>query len=97
MGSFFNNPEYDIELDDGLICNYYEFPDWFKHSNIEEVLLNSYSKYNRDSFIRLKNEVASCLQKSTNKLVQATYVPKMEVNGEKILLDWQVMNRSRNT
>ena len=92
MGSFFIKPEYDIELDDGLICNYYEFPNWFKHSNIENVLFDSYSNYNRESFIVLKNEVASCLQKSAGKLVQVTYVPKMEVKGDKILLDWRVIN-----
>lgn len=91
MGSVFNNPELDIGIDAGLICNYYKFPNWFNNKNIEKVLLGLEPKYKKESFIISKNEINNWIQKPHDKIIKAINIPKMEVNGNKTLIDWQVI------
>lgn len=91
MGSVFNNPEFDIEVDAGLICNFYKFPNWFSNKNIEKVLLGLEPKYKKESFIKSKSEMNNWIQKPYDKVIKTRNIPKMEVNGNKTLIDWQVI------
>ncbi len=90
MGAIFNDPLYDFELDEGLICNFYRFPYWFKDITIKQVLLEANKKI--ESYKLLKSELKNWMDKPMIKLVQANYIPCMEVNGEKMLVDWRVIN-----
>jgi pyruvate formate-lyase activating enzyme-like uncharacterized protein len=91
MRSVFNKKEIDTELDAGLVCNYYQFPGWFNDKMIEKILFDLDSDNKKESFIKLKHEIDNWTQKPGFKLVQVRYVPQMEVDGDKILVDWQVI------
>ena len=90
-GAMFDNPLYDHWTDDGLIYNYFLFPSEFNSERMEAILIDTEMENRSENYMLSKNEIDNWHQQDeTMKLVQATYIPKMDVNGNKLLIDWQI-------
>jgi len=91
MGAIFNNPEYDIEMEDGTFCNYYEYRSDFPIDKIEQYGFEKHFLLNSINTIIPIKRLPEQLLKG-NKIVRATFIPPLEIYQDKIFLDWQVIN-----
>jgi len=91
MGKLFNNPEYDMALPDGTVCNFYKIGD--KISPIELKLRFADPDY-RQTLGRnmLKLNDPGIRGESGNGVIIARYVPKMGFDQEKIFLGIKFSN-----
>ena len=76
-------------MNDGTVCNYYEFPYEFFEGNLEKKLVNSDFRNQCDSFLLTKNSLKNIEHKK--KLIKLIYLPQMELMQEKILLKIEVV------
>lgn len=85
MGQIFNDPEYDILLKDGTICNLYRFP-----VELVQNILNTPVEYldliaEFGSYVIPLDGIRDLFLPDT-KIIKALHIPKMEMNQEKVLL-----------
>jgi len=91
MAKVFNDPEYDMFLNDGTILNFHLIPDYIKTGNLQEMLPDpQFAKLLRSTLIKLRE-----LNKPFNpgyKIIKASYIPQMNIYQEKILLKAEFMS-----
>jgi len=88
MAKVFTDPEIDFIMEDGVVCNFYYFPEV---KNSEEILPSMPTpdfpeKFK--SYIVQKKDVEG-IDEVLGTIIRATYIPQMEVNQKKILIDLQ--------
>jgi len=85
MGKIFCDPEYDLMLEDGTICNYYDIISEIDADELKKIL--SDRKFPAELMTqRIKTADMAGIRKDGHKIIKASYIPKMEVNRGKILL-----------
>jgi uncharacterized protein len=86
MGRIFSNPDCDFLMDDGLINNFYSLPIDFFINNMKSNLKNPDFLSSCELYVVTKNNIEE-LSISENKIIKASYIPQMEINQGKILLE----------
>ena len=93
MGNIFNDPVYDTMMKDGTVCNFYCFPKDFHENNLEDKLLDPDFCSSCRPYLITKKSIKDSLY-ADNKLIRISYVPQMELNRKKILLEVKEIRNS---
>lgn len=86
MGKIFNTPEYDIMLEDGIICNYYRIPSEYYTDDFAKKISNAEFRRRLKPFLVKSNELAH-LQSAGYRIIKVSFIPQMEIDQEKMFLE----------
>jgi hypothetical protein len=92
MAELFSDKEYDTILDNGTICNYYFWPDDFYGSALKEIRQNPGLLANYKSNLIPVNKLDD-YYKLGNIIVKVIYLPKMGIEENKKIVEFQVINK----
>ncbi len=86
FGKLFNNPQFDDVMDDGTICNYFSIPKKLYQELINEKPFPGNQYEFIKPYLTSKNKIDK-LRSTGLKIMVARYIPKMESNQKRILLE----------
>lgn len=89
MGALFNNPEYDLVLSDGTICNFYFVPPTMTLFEMQIDLDNPDLRNKLNSYM-LKLNDPMIKNDSVARIIKAFYIPRMGTDQDKIFLGTEV-------
>lgn len=93
MGKVFNDPDYDIVLEDGTICNYYRIPNKLFCSALLRDLANPGFRDSIKQYLLCLNKLVP-FQSSDFKIILASYVPQMEIGQVKTLINAKIISNT---
>ena len=85
MGKIFNNQDYDIMLEDGIICNYYKIPSEKCTDDLEKRIRNPEFRKGLESYLIKSAELAN-IKSSGCRIIKVSFIPQMEIGQEKMFL-----------
>jgi len=91
MGQIFIDPEYDIMLDDGVVCNYYCIPDNLYTDDLKKRIQNPEFRNLLRPYLIKANDPER-LKLCRKKMLEVSYIPQMEINQRKNFLGIKVIN-----
>jgi uncharacterized protein len=89
MGKLFSDPEYDMVLPDGTICNYYSIPgDLFKSEMLNKFIHPDFREIYNSYMVKLSDPKVN--DKLGHRIIKVSYLPQMEIGQMKLFLNAEI-------